>query len=77
VTVPNQTLIFLLIITEKEKVKRGEMTEMVNEILTKGELVTKVTEEEMTGRLSLLHKGGSQSDQISHWCPVVLLNITN
>ena len=49
----------------------------LNEILAKGELVTKVTEPEMTGRLSLLHKGGSKSDQISHWYPVVLLNITN
>ena len=31
----------------------------------------------MAGRLALLHKGGSKSDQISHWHPVVLLNITN
>jgi hypothetical protein len=31
----------------------------------------------MAGRLALLHKGGSKSDQISHWRPVVLLNITN
>ena len=31
----------------------------------------------MAGRLELLHKGGSKSDQISHWSPVVLLNITN
>jgi hypothetical protein len=49
----------------------------LNEILAKGALVTKVTEVEMTGRLTLLHKGGSKSDQISHWIPVVLLNITN
>jgi hypothetical protein len=49
----------------------------LNEILAKGELVTKVTEAEMAGRLTLLHKGGSKSDQISHWRPVVLLNITN
>ena len=40
-------------------------------------LVTKVSEAEMAGRLALLHKGGSKSDQISHWRPVVLLNITN
>jgi hypothetical protein len=39
----------------------------LNEILAKGELVTKVTEAEMAGRLALLHKGGSKSDQISHW----------
>ena len=38
----------------------------LNEILAKGELVTKVTEAEMAGRLALLHKGGSKSDQISH-----------
>ncbi len=49
----------------------------LNEILEKGDLVTKVTEAEMAGRLALLHKGGSKSDQISHWHPVVLLNITN
>jgi hypothetical protein len=49
----------------------------LNETLAKGELVTKVTEAEMAGRLALLHKGGSESDQISHWRPVVLLNITN
>ena len=39
----------------------------LNEILAKGELVTKLTEAEMTGRLVLFHKGGSKSDQISHW----------
>jgi hypothetical protein len=38
----------------------------LNEILAKGELVTKVTEAEMAGRLALLHKGGYKSDQISH-----------
>ncbi len=31
----------------------------------------------MAGRLALLHKGGSKSNQIAHWRPVVLLNITN
>ncbi len=31
----------------------------------------------MAGRLALFHKGGSKTDQISHWRPVVLLNITN
>jgi hypothetical protein len=49
----------------------------LNEILEKEDLVTKVTEEETADRLALLHKGGSKSDQISHWRPVVLLNITN
>jgi hypothetical protein len=49
----------------------------LNEIMAKEELVTQVTETEMAGRLALLHKGGSKSDQISHWLPVVLLNITN
>ena len=46
-------------------------------MLARGELITKVTEKEMTGKLTLLHKGGSKDDQVAHWCPVVLLNITN
>jgi len=46
----------------------------LDEILAKGEIVTKVTEEDVTGVLSLLHKGGPLADQPSHWRPVVLLN---
>ena len=53
------------------------LQQWLNEVLTKGELTTKVTEKEMEGKLALLHKGGVKSDQIAHWCPVVLLNITN
>ena len=49
----------------------------LNEILTIGEIVTKVTEEDMTDILSLLHKGDPQADQPSHWRPVVLLNSMN
>ena len=45
--------------------------------MAKRELVTKVTEKEMEGKLVLLHKGGPKADQVAHWCPVVLLNITN
>ena len=43
------------------------------EVLAQGELVTK----EIAGRLALLHKWGSNADQVAHWHPVVLLNITN
>ncbi len=39
--------------------------------------MTKVTEEDMTGVLSLLHKGAPLTDQPSHWSPVVLLNSMN
>ncbi len=39
--------------------------------------MTKVTEKEMTGKLALLHKGGSKADLVSHWRPEVLLNCTN
>ncbi len=39
--------------------------------------MTKVTEEDMTGVLSLLHKGGPWADQPTHWRPVVLLNSMN
>ena len=39
--------------------------------------MTKVTEEDMTGTLSLIHKGGPLTDQPSHWRPVVLLNSMN
>ena len=46
----------------------------LNEILATGEIVTTVTEEDMTGVLSLLHKGDPLADQPSHWRPVVLLN---
>ena len=42
-----------------------------NEILATGEIVTKVTEEDMTGVLSLLHKGDPLTDQPSYWRPVV------
>jgi hypothetical protein len=49
----------------------------LNEILGTGEIVTKVTEEDMTGVLSLLHKGDPLADQPSHWRPVVLLNSMN
>jgi hypothetical protein len=31
----------------------------------------------MTGKLALLHKGGSKTDLPSHWRPVVFLNCTN
>jgi hypothetical protein len=53
------------------------LQQWLNEVLTKGDLVTKVTEEEMEGKLALLHKGGPKVDQVAHWRPVVLLNITN
>ena len=46
-------------------------------MLTRGELVTKVTEKEMEDNLALLHKGDPKVDQVTHWLPVVLLNITN
>jgi len=49
----------------------------LDEILATGEIVTKVTEEDMTVVLSLLHKGGPLADQPSHWRPVVLLNSMN
>jgi hypothetical protein len=49
----------------------------LNEILATGEIATEVTEEDMTGFLSLLHKGGPMTDQPSHWRPVVLLNTMN
>jgi hypothetical protein len=49
----------------------------LNEVLAEGIPLTKVTEKEMTGRLALLHKGGSKADMSSHWRPVVLLNCTN
>ena len=49
----------------------------LNEVLSRGELITKVTEKEMSDKLVLLHKGGSKADQVAHWRPVVLLNITN
>jgi ribonuclease HI len=49
----------------------------LNDILATGEIVTEVTEEDMTGTLSLLHKGGPLADQPSHWRPVVLLNSMN
>jgi len=38
----------------------------LNEILATGDIVTEVTEEDMTGILSLLHKGGPMADQPSH-----------
>ena len=46
----------------------------LNEILNEGKPITKVTEKERTGKLTLLHKGGSKTDMSSHWRPVVLLN---
>ncbi len=49
----------------------------LNEILATGEIVTEVTQADMTGILSLLHKGGPMTDQPSHWRPVVLLNTIN
>ena len=49
----------------------------LNEILATGSIVTKVTEEDMTGVLSLLHKGDPSVDLTSHWRPVVLLNTLN
>ena len=53
------------------------LQQWLNEVLTRGELVTKVTEKEMAGKLALIHKGGPKADQVDHWRPVVLLNITN
>jgi len=38
------------------------MQQWLNEILATGEMVTEVTEEDMTGILSLLHKGGPMTD---------------
>jgi hypothetical protein len=49
----------------------------LNEVLATGKIVTKVTEEDMTGILSLLHKGGPLANESSHWRPVVLLNSMN
>jgi hypothetical protein len=49
----------------------------LNEILGTGEIATEVMQEDMTGFLSLLHKGGPMADQPSHWRPVVLLNTMN
>jgi hypothetical protein len=50
----------------------------LNDILKTGEIVTKVTEEDMTGVLSLLHKGRPLADQPTHWRPNrVLLNSMN
>ena len=48
-----------------------------NEILVTEEALTKVTEQEMTGKQAILHKGGRLANLTSHWGPVVLLNITN
>ena len=68
------------------------LQQWLNEVLARGEMVTKVTEKEMTGKVIywggdhvtmtghvrvLLHKGGSKTDQVAHCRPVVLLNITN
>jgi hypothetical protein len=53
------------------------MKQWLNDILKTGEIVTKVTEEDMTGVLSLLHKGDPLTDQPTHWRPVVLLNSMN
>ena len=53
------------------------LQQLLNEVLARGELVTKVTEKEMESKLALLHKGGPKADQVDHWCPVVLLNVTN
>ncbi len=53
------------------------MQQWLNDILTTVEIVTKVTEEDMTGVLSLLHKGDPLADQPTHWRPVVLLNSIN
>ena len=49
----------------------------LNEILATVNIVTKVTEEDMTRVLSLLHKGGPLVEQPSHWRPVVLLSTMN
>ena len=49
----------------------------LNEVLVQRKPITKVTESEMTGRLALLHKGGTGANLPSHWRSVVLLNITN
>jgi hypothetical protein len=49
----------------------------LNDILKTGEIVAKVTEEDMTGVLSLLHKADPLPDRPTHWRPVVLLNSMN
>ncbi len=49
----------------------------LNEVLPTGKIIIKVTEEDMTGVLSLLHKEDPLGDQPSHWRPVVLLNSMN
>jgi hypothetical protein len=53
------------------------MQQWLNDILKTGEIITKVTEVDMTGVLSLLHKGDPMVDQSTHWRPVVLLNSMN
>ncbi len=68
-----QTELIKTIASEQLKV----IQEWLNEILATGEIVTEVTEEDMTGILSLLHKGDPMTDQPSHWRPVVLLNSMN
>jgi hypothetical protein len=47
-----------------------------NEILVTDETLTKVTEQEMTGKQVILHKGGPLVNLTFHCRPVVLLNIT-
>jgi hypothetical protein len=53
------------------------MQQWLNDILKTGEIRTKVTEEDMTDVLSLLHKGGPMADQSTHCRPVVILNSMN
>ena len=68
-----QTELIKTMLPEQLKV----IQQWINEILTTGEIVTKVTEEDMTDVLSLLHKGDPLSDKPSHCRPVVLLNSMN
>ena len=42
------------------------LQQWLNEVLTRGELVTKVTEKVMPGKLAFLHKGGSKTDQVAY-----------
>ncbi len=49
----------------------------LNEVLPEGKPITKVTEKEMTGKMTILHRRGSKTDLSCHWRPVVLLNCTS
>jgi hypothetical protein len=44
------------------------LQQWLNEVLAKGDLATKVTEKEMEGQLSLLHKGGPKAEKEKGIC---------